>query len=77
MAIEKMYEHIIERLEQAIAKHHAKDKVYDGNSQSTFSTEMFDKDVEKVSKEEYKTLILNCRNVCVKYNLHYMIEKFR
>lgn len=57
IAIEKMYEHIIERLEQAIAKHHAKDKAYDGKFSESFSTEMFDKDVEKVSKEEYKTLI--------------------
>ena len=36
IAIEKMYEHIIERLEQAIAKHHAKDKSMMVNSQKVF-----------------------------------------
>lgn len=36
IAIEKMYEHIIERLEQAIAKHHAKDKAYDGKFSESF-----------------------------------------
>lgn len=36
IAIEKMYEHIIERLEQAIAKHHAKDKAYDGKFSESY-----------------------------------------
>ncbi|MDN8716003.1 phosphate--AMP phosphotransferase, partial [Staphylococcus aureus] len=56
-AIEKMYEHIIQRLEQAIAKHHAQDNERDGDFTEHFSTNMFDIEVDKVSKEAYKSLI--------------------
>ncbi|MCJ1661351.1 phosphate--AMP phosphotransferase [Staphylococcus sp. NRL 18/288] len=56
-AIEKMYHHIIERLEKAIDKHQKREQQVDGKFTANFTTDLFNIDVDKVSKNDYKTLI--------------------
>ncbi|UDI77429.1 phosphate--AMP phosphotransferase [Staphylococcus taiwanensis] len=57
-AIEKMYEHIIERLEHAIKRYNKKEDKRDGAFSSHFETDLFNVEVDKVSKKEYKSLIV-------------------
>lgn len=53
-AIENMYLHIIERLESAIDNFQTHESVIDGNFNKNFSTSLFDIEVPKIHKKEYK-----------------------
>ena len=57
VAFEKMYKHIIERLENAIKKSKREQANKDGAFSKDFSTNMFDVKFEKISKKEYKEMI--------------------
>ena len=57
VAFEKMYKHIIERLENAIKKSKRQQANKDGAFSKDFSTNMFDVKFEKISKKEYKEMI--------------------
>ena len=57
VAFEKMYKHIIERLEQAIQKANQSKDNKDGAFTKDFSTTKFDVILDEVSKKEYKELI--------------------
>lgn len=57
VAFEKMYKHIIERLENAIKKSKRQKANKDGAFSKDFSTNMFDVKFEKISKKEYKEMI--------------------
>ncbi|MCJ1749801.1 phosphate--AMP phosphotransferase [Mammaliicoccus sciuri] len=56
-AINLMYKHIINRLNNAIKLHKKKDKVIDGDFTEEFKTDLFDQSIDKVSKKTYKSLI--------------------
>ncbi|PTF19254.1 phosphate--AMP phosphotransferase [Staphylococcus devriesei] len=61
-ATEKMYEHIIKRLEKAIEQHNKTKNKRDGKFTPNFTTNLFDINVEKVSKGQYKSLITDLQN---------------
>ena len=63
VAFEKMYKHIIERLEQAIQKANQSKDNKDGAFTKDFSTTKFDVTLDEVSKKEYKELIEPLQNV--------------
>ena len=54
VAFEKMYKHIIERLENAIKKSKRQQANKDGAFSKDFSTNMFDVKFEKISKKNIK-----------------------
>ena len=58
-AIEKMYEHIIKRLEKAIKKHQRQSHNYDGLFTSDYTTDFFNQTLDKVSKKEYKSQVVD------------------
>lgn len=56
-AIGLMYQHIIDRLENAIEVHHNKKKEIDGAFSEVFHTKMFEQKLDKVDKKTYKELL--------------------
>ena len=66
-AIEKMYEHIIKRLEKAIKKHQRQSHNYDGLFTSDYTTDFLIKHLTKCLKE-YKSQVVDLQNDYVNYN---------
>ena len=57
-AFEKMYLHLIDRLEQAIKKVEQQTTKVNGKFTSSFTTSLFNNNLEKVDKKTYKNLIV-------------------
>lgn len=59
-AFEKMYLHLIDRLEQAIKKVEQQTTKVNGKFTSSFTTSLFNNNLEKVDKKRIKISLLNC-----------------